>query len=416
MPVCIAVVCFCGPYLVLMWEKFFGICMRKSTHWRTLNNLSKATRFSIPEMRGLHLWVRSDLRKYWIFRFTFGGRRHDLSLGSFPAVTLSVAKQKALKLRGQLFNGENPAQVRQTEIAQKMTARKRISFKSFAEDFIDRMSPKWSSTKYEGDWHTSIQQHAYPVLGSLDVESITTDHVLAVLNPIWTTKHVTACRVRGRIEKILSASITSGFRTSPNPAIWKNHLENLLPNIKNRAAHFQALQYEKVPDFFKFLSSNNTLPSLALQFLILNASRAGEVIQAEKSQVNEEIWTIPAEKMKTRTEHQIPLAPESISLIEKAAALTQGSAYLFCIKGKRFHSLYMIKLAQRFDPTITTHGFRSTFRDWVSEETNHSPEVAEMALAHAITNKVEAAYRRGKLLEKRKLLMSDWAKFCYSRV
>jgi integrase len=390
--------------------------MRKSTHWRTLNNLSKPTRFSIPEMRGLHLWVRSDLRKYWIFRFTYGGRRHDLSLGSFPAVTLSDARQKALKLRGQLFNGENPAEIRQAEIAQRVSARKRISFKTFADDYIERMTPKWSSTKYEGDWQTSIQLHVNPVIGSLDIESITTNHVLAVLNPIWTSKHVTASRVRGRIEKIISASITSGFRTSPNPAIWKNHLENLLPNIKNRTSHLQALPYEKVPDFFVFLSCINTLPSLALQFLILNASRASEVIQAERLQVAEEVWTIPAEKMKARSEHQIPLANESLRLIEKASLLTQGSPYLFCIEGKRFHSLYMIKLAQQFEPAITTHGFRSAFRDWVSEETNHSPEVAEMALAHTITNKVEAAYRRGKLLEKRKLLMSDWAKFCFSKI
>jgi integrase len=390
--------------------------MRKSTHWRTLNNLSKATRFSIPEMPGLHLWVRYDLRKYWIFRFTFCGRRHDLSLGSFPAVTLANAKQKALKLRGQLFNGENPAEVRRSEAKQSMAAKKRISFKAFAEAYIDRMSPRWSSAKYQNDWHISFQQHVYPVIGSMDIDSITTSHVLAVLNPMWTSKHVTACRVRGRIEKILSASITSGFRTSPNVAAWKNHLENLLPDINNRAAHFQALPYEKVPDLFKFLSSINTLPSLALQFLILNASRANEVIQAEKSQITEGVWTIPAEKMKARSEHQIPLAPASISLIESASAQTLDSAYLFCIKGKRFHSQYMIKLAQQFDPNITTHGFRSTFRDWVSEETNHSPEVAEMALAHAIRNKVEAAYRRGKLLEKRKLLMADWAKFCFSKV
>jgi integrase len=396
--------------------KNFGICMRKSTHWRTLNNLSKATRFSIPEMTGLHLWVRCDLRKYWIFRFTFGGRRHDISLGSFPAVTLANAKQKALKLRGQLFNGENPVEIRRAEAAQSMAAKKRISFKAFAEDYIERMSPKWSSAKYEDDWHKIFLQHAYPILGSMDIDAITTSHVLAVLNPIWTTKHVTASRVRGRIEKILSASITAGFRTSPNVAAWKNHLENLLPDINNRVVHFQALPYEKVPDLFKFLTSINTLPSLALQFLILNASRANEIIQAEKSQIIEGVWTIPAEKMKARSEHQIPLAPESISLIERASIRTQDSAYLFRIKGKRMHSQYMINLAQQFDANITTHGFRSTFRDWVSEETNHSPEVAEMALAHAIKNRVEAAYRRGKLLEKRKLLMTDWARFCFSKV
>lgn len=367
-------------------------------------------------MRGLHLWVRADLRKYWIFRFTYGGRRQDLSLGSFPAVSLSDAKRKALKLRGHLFNGENPSEIRQSEIAQRLSTRKRISFERYAEDYIERMAPKWSSTKYEVDWQTSIRQHVNPAIGALDIDSITTAHVLAVLNPIWTSKHVTASRVRGRIEKIISSAITSGFRTSPNPAIWKNHLENLLPNIKNRTSHLKALPYEKVPDLFVFLAGIKTLPSMALQFLILNASRANEVIQAERSQITEGIWTIPAERMKARSEHQIPMTTESLQLIDRASELTQGSPYLFSIEGRRFHSLYMIKLAQQFEPAITTHGFRSAFRDWVSEETSHNPEVAEMALAHTITNKVEAAYRRGKLLEKRRLLMTDWARFCFSKI
>lgn len=390
--------------------------MQKSTHWRTLNNLAEPVRYSISEMRGLHLWVRSDLKKYWIFRFTYAGRRHDMSLGSFPAVGLSDAKKKALKFRGMLFNNENPALLRQTERLQKVSARKRMTFKSFSEDYIQRMSPKWSSTKYEHDWLMSIEQYAIPVIGFLDMESITTNHIVEILHPIWESKLVTASRVRGRLEKIISASITAGFRTSQNPAIWKNHLENLLPSIRKRTSHHNALPYEKIPELFVFLSRINTLPSLALQFLILNASRAGEVIQAEKSQINGDIWAIPAGRMKARVEHQIPLAAESLTLIKKAAALTSDGPFLFCLEGKRFHSLYMIKLVQRFQPTITTHGFRSTFRDWVSEETTHSPEVVEMALAHAIKNKVEAAYRRGKLIEKRKLLMRDWASYCYSKL
>ena len=390
--------------------------MHKSSHWRTLNNLSKPVRYSISEMRGLHLWVRSDLKKYWIFRFTYAGRRHDMCLGSFPAVGLSDAKKKALKLRGMLFNDENPALVRQNERLQKVSARKRMTFKPFAEDYIHRMAPKWSSTKYEHDWLMSIQQFANPVIGFLDMESITTNHIIEILHPIWESKLVTASRLRGRLEKIISASITAGFRTSQNPAIWKNHLENLLPNIKKRAIHHNALSYERIPELFVFLSSINTLPSLALQFLILNASRAGEVIQAEKNQINGDIWVIPAERMKARVEHQIPLAAESLALIDKAAALTSDGPYLFSVEGKRFHSLYMIKVAQQFEATITTHGFRSTFRDWVSEETNHNPDVVEMALAHAIKNKVEAAYRRRKLIEKRKLLMRDWASFCYSKL
>ena len=340
--------------------------MQKSSHWRTLNNLSKPARYSISEMRGLHLWVRPDLKKYWIFRFTYAGRRHDMSLGSFPAVGLSDAKKKALKLRGMLFNDENPALLRQSERLKKVSARKRITFKAYAENYIHRMAPKWSSSRYENDWFTSIEHFANPVIGLLDMESITTNHIIEILHPIWESKLITAARLRGRLEKIISASITAGFRTSQNPAIWKNHLENLLPNIKKRVMHHNALPYEKIPELFVFLSKINSLHSLALQFLILNASRAGEVIQAEKLQINGEIWTIPAEQMKARIEHQIPLTVESLALIEKAASFTSDSPYLFCQKNKRLYSMYMIKLVQRFDPNITTHGFRSTFRDWVS--------------------------------------------------
>ena len=247
--------------------------MQKSTHWRTLNNLSTPVRYSIPEMRGLHLWVRADQKKYWIFRFTYAGRRHDMSLGSFPAVGISDAKKKALKLRGMLFNDENPVLVRQSERLQKVSARKCITFKSFSDDYIQRMSPKWSSSKYEHDWLTSIEQYANPVIECLDMESITTNHIVEILHPIWESKSVTATRVRGRLEKIISASITAGFRTSQNPAVWKNHLENLLPSIRKRASHHNALPYEKIPELFVFLSSINTLPSLALQFLILNQRR-----------------------------------------------------------------------------------------------------------------------------------------------
>ncbi|PUE29578.1 hypothetical protein B9Z35_10335 [Limnohabitans sp. Jir61] len=390
--------------------------MKKSTHWRTLNNLSKPARYSIPEMRGLHLWVRSDLKKYWIFRFTFEGRRHDMSLGSFPAVGLSAAKKKSLKFRGQLFNDENPSLLRQIEKKEKTSSKKKITFKAFSADYIHRMAPKWSSSKYEHNWLMTIEQFANPVIGMLEMEAITTNHIIQILTPMWNTKFVTATRLRGRIEKIISASITTGYRSSPNPATWKNHLENLLPNIKKPATHHNALPYDKIPDFFFYLSQINTLPSLALQFAVLNCCRAGEVIQAKTSQIERDIWTIPAEKMKARVEHQIPLANKSLLLIEKASLLTSGGPFLFCLEGHRFHSLYMIRLVQQFQPSMTTHGFRSSFRDWVSEETNHSPEVAEMALAHAIKNKVEAAYRRGKLLEKRKLLMNDWAKYCFSRV
>jgi integrase len=364
---------------------------------------------------GLHLWVRADQKKYWIFRFTFCGCRHDLSLGSFPAVSLSNAKTKALKLRGQLFNGINPANSRKEEKAQKQLANKHFSFEKFASDYVHHMSPKWTTHKNEADWQSTIMRFANPVIGTMDLETITTNHIMKILTPIWTSKHVTAARLRARLEKIFSAAITSGYRSSMNPAKWNGHLENLLPNIKKPSVHLKALPYQEVPDFFSSLARIDTLTSLTLRFTILNACRVGEAIQAEASQITNDVWTIPAERMKARREHQIPLTNESLKIINLARVLSFDSPRIFSYANKKMTAPAIINLVRRLRPTFTTHGFRSAFRDWTSEETNHSSEVAEMALAHAIQNKVEAAYRRGSLLERRRKLMSDWADYCLSK-
>jgi integrase len=389
--------------------------MKKSTHWRTLNNLRTPIRYSIPDVLGLHLWVRSDAKKYWIFRFSFSGRRYDMSLGSFPAVKLSDAKARALRLRGDIFNGKNPADLRKEERSQKNSAKKRLSFNKFASNYIERMSPKWTTHKNEADWQSTIDRFANPVIGHIDLEEITTNHIIKVLTPIWTSKHVTAARLRARLEKIFSAAITTGFRSSINPARWHGHLENLLPNIRKNSIHLKALPYQDVPDFFSSLDRIDTLTSLTLRFVILNACRVGEAIQADVSQITNDVWTIPAERMKARREHQIPLTHESLKLINLARVMSADSPRIFTHQNKKVTALSILSLVRKLRPTITTHGFRSAFRDWVSEETNHSSEVAEMALAHAIHNKVEAAYRRGNLLERRRKLMLDWANFCLSK-
>lgn len=388
----------------------------KSTHWRTLQKLSTPTRYSIPEMRGLHLWVRADLKKYWIFRFTFDGSRHDMSLGSFPAVSLLDATKRALKLRGQLFNGLNPALVRQHEKSQRVQTAKKITFRKFAESYIEKRSPEWSSSKSEYDWFTTIETFANPVIGDLDLRYISTDQVLEILNPIWATKHVTASRLRGRLERIFSAAITSGYMNGPNPAAWNGHLQNLLPRIKREVTHLNALPYQELPVLFAQLAADDSIASIALQFTILNACRAGETVQAEKIQIIDGIWTIPADRMKARREHQIPLSPQALELIDRVNKIYPESLSFFHTPTKRFHSVFMLRLLRKLNPVATTHGFRSAFRDWVSEETTHNPEVAEMALAHTIKNKVEAAYRRGKLLERRKSLMIDWANFCTTQL
>jgi integrase len=388
--------------------------MKKSTDIRTLKNLQKPIRYTIPDCRGLHLWVRPDGKKYWVYRFTHNGTRIDMSLGNFPDISLSEVRITHQRLRGLLLSGVNPADEKRLKREEKSKEKKTIKFSKFALDYIERMSPRWTNSAHEAQWISTVKNYVNPVIGELTLEEITTEDVLEILTPIWATKNETAIRLRGRLERIISASITSGLRTKSNPAIWRGHLENLLPAIRRTHEHFEALDYKELPSMMAKLHGVECASSLALQFTILNASRSGEVLYAKRSEVSGNVWTIPAERMKARNEHQVPLGLRAIELIEKARLLDSESEYLFSKKGKHLSNMAMLMKVRRIKKGLTVHGFRSTFRDWVSEETEHSPEVAEMALAHTIANKVEAAYRRGKLLERRRILLADWERYCLS--
>ncbi len=373
-------------------------------------------RYTIPDTRGLHLWVKTENQKYWIFRYTINGKRFDTSLGRFPEIHLAEAREKVLKLRREIINGINPNEATKARRASELNAQRlTITFRKFAENYIERMSPQWSSKVHEYQWVHTINSFANPIIGQMSLAEITTQHVLEILTPIWTSKHETARRLRGRIEKIIAAATTQGLRASPNPATWKGHLENLLPQIRLSTKHHEAMHYRDLPSYFRKLAKANTLTSLALQFTILNASRTGEVIYATRDEVIDDIWTIPAKRMKAQREHQVPLCPRSLEIIETARKLDQHSEYIFSKNGKGISNMTMLKLIKSHQNDLTVHGFRSTFRDWVSEETTHSPEVAEMALAHSIQSKVEAAYRRGNLLQRRRQLLMDWEAYCLSK-
>ena len=388
--------------------------MANSTDSRTLYKLTKPCRYTIPAAKGLHLWVTKKNKKYWIYRYTFHGQRFDISLGTFPEISLNEARSKAIQLRAKIINDINP---RDERIEAKEDIKKslpKIKFEKFSQEFIARMSPKWRSTKSESQWLSSLSVHAFPLIGKLSPEEITTQHILDILTPIWTSKHVTATKLRGRLERVISASITNGLRSSTNPAIWKGHLENLLPWVKASQSHHAAMSYKEVPALMEELQRNTSQSSLALQFTILNALRTSEGLFARKSEIDSGIFTIPANRMKGNQEHQVPLSLPSLNLIARLPNLNLTTDLLFHNNGKRLSNMSMLMLLRRIEPNITVHGFRSSFRDWVAEETNHSPEVAEMALAHKITNKVEAAYRRGKLIERRRALMEDWGDYCMS--
>jgi integrase len=390
--------------------------MKKSTDIRTLKALNKPQRYSIPNVTGLHLFVKADLSKYWVYRYTYLGQRYDLGLGSFPAVTLAEASAKALKMKGMVLNGINPVEEKKAQRQEAIEKhRAKVTFKKFALNYIETFSPQWTNDKHADQWVNTLTSYAFPVIGDISVDEIKTGHILEILSPIWTTKTETATRVRGRIAKVISAAITAGHRTEANPALWSGHLEHLLPNIRRLHVHHPALPYAELPDFMSELASNNCMSSLALQFTILNAARTGETIYGKRTEIVDGVWSIPAERMKAKKLHQVPLCPYSLQIIEKSYEMEPESKYIFSNGLSPLSSMAMLMLLRGYRNGITVHGFRSTFRDYVSEETEHSPEVAEMALAHVIQNRVEAAYRRGRLLERRRLLMLDWEAYCLSK-
>jgi integrase len=377
----------------------------------SIKALTKPGRYTDDQTKGLHLWVKKTGRKYWNLRYTCSGTRKGIGLGTYPDVSLKQARIRAVEQRNLINKGVDPIQVKKAPnaIAVQPTCEK---FQDFALNYIATMRPKWRNQKHGDQWVATVTTYAFPVIGAMPLAEIDTQHVLDVLTPIWITKSETAVRLRGRIERILSAAITRKLRPPVNPALWKGHLENLLPTPRPTDKHHEALPYTEIPNFMTNLREAQNISALALEFTILNASRTGEVLQASRTEIEGSVWTIPSHRMKAGRQHQVPLCQRSLDLILIAQSLDPESEYIFSRNGNPLSSMAMLMMVRRMKSGLTVHGFRSSFRDWVSEETDHSPEVAEMALAHTISNKVEQAYRRGNLLERRRRLMVDWETYC----
>jgi integrase len=292
-----------------------------------------------------------------------------------------------------------------------------VMFADYAESCIEAKRLEWRNAKHAEQWSATIKMYANPVIGNKPIDAVNMDDILEILEPIWREKTVTATRLRGRLEWILASATTRKLRSGPNPATWKGLLETILPKpgkIKNEQ-HHAAMPYKQVPSFIRLLQDRDGVAALALEFLILNANRTGEVIGGRRSEVSTTgIWTIPGGRMKSAKEHRIPLGQRSLELLQVATTLDPASEYLFSTAGKPISSMTMSMLLRRMGHKETVHGFRSSFRDWVSEETTYSTEVAEKALAHTIANKVESAYRRGDLLEPRRQLLLTWENYCLS--
>ena len=387
--------------------------------FQTVKNLKKAGRYTDALVKGLHLWVKVNGTKYWIFRYTYAGKQQNMSLGSFQDLSIADARLKAQLARDSLNKGINPISAKNIEkIAKKQEAALSVNFEEFALQIIESKRIEWSSEKHAAQWEYSLREFAFPVIGHKRLDEIDMDDILKILTPIWEKKTETASRLRGRLEWILAAATTRKLRTGMNPALWRGLLQTILPAPKRfrKVKHHKAINYRALPSFIANLREMDGVSALALEFLILNANRTSEVTDALRTEVKDGVWIIPAERMKARIEHRVPLCQRSQEILSIANLRDEDSSYLFSRNGKKLSNMAMPMMLRRLGVDATVHGFRSTFRDWVSEETQHSPEVAEMALAHTIGNKVEAAYRRGDLFERRRLLLSDWQVFCNSTI
>ena len=355
----------------------------------------------------------------WIVRVTVHGKRREMGLGGFDDVTLAQAREKARQARQQAIEGIDPVEARKAE-----RLRRRFdvapTFRKCAEDYIEAHSPEWRNPKHAAQWSATLETYAHPVIGDMSVAAVDTPHVLEVLRPIWTTKTETAARLRGRIEQILSAATVPGYRKGDNPARWRGHLDHLLPKTSKiaKVAHHPALPIDHVPAFAKHLLSGNGIAARALLFAILTAARSGEVRGATWDEIDMDarLWVIPAERMKADREHRVPLSDQAVELL-KGLPVFVGVDYVFAApRGGQLSDMSLTACMRRQQLPYVPHGFRSTFRDWCGERTHYPGDLAEMALAHAIKNKVEAAYRRGDMLEKRRQMMQEWANFVLPRL
>ena len=368
---------------------------------------------------GLFLQVSVSGSKSWVFRFKEAGKLHEMGLGATHTIGLAEARERARECRRLRLDGIDPIEARKVARAQaRLAAAKAVTFKNCAERYIATHQAGWRSLAHAAQWPSTLGRYVYPVFGSLPVQAIDVGLVLKALEPIWTAKPETAGRVRGRIESVLDWATSRGYRQGDNPARWRGHLENLLPTKSKvrRVKHHAALPYAEIGEFIAQLKQQEGVAAQALEFTILTAGRTGEVIGSRWSEISlaERLWTIPAERMKAGKEHRVPLSDAARAILEQMQAIRQDDFVFPGGKTKRpISNMAMAMTLRRMGrDDLTVHGFRSTFRDWAAERTDVPREVAEMALAHAVGDKVEAAYRRGDLFEKRRQLMDAWSRFC----
>lgn len=386
---------------------------------RAINKLNALTVSRVKEPGrygdgdGLYLVVDPNGSKRWMMLFRHAGKQREMGFGSANILSLADARRRRDETRRMILEGRDP--IAERKAASPTT--QAVTFGAFADQLLPELSKEFRNDKHRAQWVSTINTYAAS-LRPKAIADINTDDVLAVLTPIWTTKGETASRLRGRIEKVLNAAKAKGLRSGENPALWRGHLDQLLPKRRKLTrGHHAALPYEDVPAFVVSLRERPAITARALEFIILTAARVGEVVECPWSEIDLErkLWTVPAARMKAARDHRVPLSPRAIEILVEMKALQRGSLVFPSFRAdKPMSDMALSALLKRMGVPVTTHGFRSSFRDWAGDMTAFPREVAEAALAHAIGDATEAAYRRSDALEKRRALMVAWADYIAS--
>jgi integrase len=383
----------------------------------TARKVSTATPGKHEDGEGLRLVVSNTGARKWVLRFTTQGKRREMGLGAYPVVSLAEARTKAAEARKVAASGGDPI------AARKQIEQTAPTFTTCAARYVRAHRRGWKNAKHQRQWVSTLKTYARPIIGTKPVDTIGTEDVLSILTPIWNTKTETAKRVQGRMENILDFAAAHHWRDLANPARWRGHLDKLLPRparVKS-VTHYPAMPYTDLPAFMAELARNESVSALALRFLILTATRTGEALQAKWDEIDLEaaVWTVPADRM---NEHRVPLSDAAMAVLE-ALPRVEGNPFIFAgaRHGRPLSNMALLQFMRGIGYGVggdrgdyVPHGFRSSFRDWSGEVSSFPRDVAEMALAHVIENKVEAAYRRGDLFTKRRAMMQAWADWCMS--
>ncbi|SES38147.1 site-specific integrase [Rhizobium sp. NFR03] len=376
---------------------------------RGVTALRKPGRYS--DGGNLYLVVEASGAKRWVFLYRAKDRQREMGLGGVNSVTLARARELAKAARAQLQDGVDPIAAKAVVVTDKPT------FGNVADDFVNDMAPEFRNAKHLAQWKMTLTKYAKPIREKA-VDEVMTADIVDLLKPLWSEKPETASRLRGRIERVLDAAKAKGHRSGENPALWRGHLDKLLPKRqKLTRGHHAAMPYADVPAFIQQLRDRPALSARTLEFTILTAARSGETYFAtwKEFDLKAAVWTVPKERMKAQREHRVPLAPQAVQILRDLTVLgTDPDAFVFPgqKKGRPLSGLAMEMTLRRMKVDVTVHGFRSSFRDWCGETTEFPREVAEAALAHVVGDQTERAYRRGDALEKRRKLMVAWADYC----